>query len=322
MIETPQSLGLENSTVRIHEFKDTEEIRFLSKSNVKYCFYYTFNVLTLGILILFFHWLELHVYLYNTEEDFEHATHILVITKEDKWIIIPIEKGTFDILPINEEDKVDPKSKRNSLLQDIEEQNEDSPSMKDSNKLAKFLEKKEQLTDSGVESVGNVLSELLDRSRAGRPAKGDSIEDQKDLLNPNNKLLINSHGMITKRYINFVNRKYFYDESTNTFLPLETVFETHVLRKPALIQKIYRYGNTEKSRETLLKTFNKNELYIEQNAWIYDVITSLFDPMNFGILLLVIICFICNKLAEAIGKPLAHHNCKILPSTLSSSSSF
>ena len=108
--------------------------------------------------------------------------------------------------------------------------------------------------------------------------------------------------MITKRYIDFVNRNYFFDETNNIFIPLETVFETHVLRKPSLIHQMYRYGNTAESVDTLVKTFKKNELEIEQNAWLYDVMTSLFHPMNFGILLLVVICYICNKMAEAIGR--------------------
>jgi hypothetical protein len=256
------------------------------------------------------------VYLYNNEDDFEHSTHLLVVTKEDKWIIIPIEKGTFKILPINSEDLQDPSlknlnskkiSKRQSRLEVISENDENDVSIK-SNKLTDFLIKKENKSalelDYGDDVLSQILQDINDKNEDLNISRvpQDSHEIRMDLLNPNNKLLQGSKGVVTKRYINFVNRKYFFDESNNMFIPLETVFETHILRKPGLIHQIYRYGNNSETFDELLKTFKTNELQIEQNAWFYDVITSLFHPMNFGILLLVIVCYICNKMAEAIGK--------------------
>ena len=332
MIETPQSIEIENSRVRIHEFKDAEQIRFLSKSGLKFCFYYTFNVLTLGLLILFFHWLELHVYLYNSEDDFEHATHVLVVTSENKYIIIPVEKDTLTILPINDEDAPEPSpadSRRQpglagsqSRLEVIREsQGGRIDSLNTTNKLANFLKKKEHTSGSGLELGDNVLSELLEETqKAPDESEARTSRDQLDLLNPANRLLLNSKGKVTKRFIRFAKRKYFFDESSNTFIPLETVFETHVLRRPKLIRQMYRYGNSLEAVERLRATFKRNELEIEQNAWIYDVVVALFHPMNFGILLLVIVCYICNKMAEAIGESAANaQTSRFTPSSSSSS---
>jgi hypothetical protein len=316
MIETPPIIELENSKIQIHEFNDAEEIRFLSKNGLKYCFYFTINILTLGFSFLLFHWLELHVYLYNKEEDFEHSTHVLVVTKEDKWIIIEIQKETFKILPINSEDLQEPSKKsitskrdlkRKSNLQVINEDEEKMESLKE-HKITEFLQKKEKRSTSGLDYGEDVLSQILQEINSKNEdlnisqVPRDSREEKMNLLNPDNKILLSSKGSITKRYISFSNRKYFFDESNNLFVPLETVFETHILRKPELIYKFYRYGNNAETSEELLKTFNKNKLQIQQNALLYDVIISLFHPMNFGILLLVIICYICNKMAEAIGK--------------------
>ena len=305
MIEHTLADEAKTEELNILEYREAREIRFLSRNSVKRCLYYTANVLTLCLNMLIFHWLELHSILYDVEEDFDDASDLLVITTEDNWIIVPIKNGSFDILPLNEEDQFwDSKSKVSQ---------QDSGSQKNEQKLIKYLERKEkgelgslgesnflegEFSSTLKENKGNETGTVTGNVTVTRNVLGLS----EDLSNPRNEELIRNKGSVQKRVIHFNHRKYYFNRNISTFIPLETVFATHVLKRPGLIREVYHYGNTVELSNKLEGTFEKNNLDIENNVLLYDILTSLVHPMNFGIFMLVIVCYVCNKMAEALGK--------------------
>ncbi|MEL6802479.1 MAG: hypothetical protein AAFO91_01700, partial [Bacteroidota bacterium] len=292
----------QEAAIKIEEFPDAKQVQFLSKNGAKTGLYYTVNVLTLGINILIFHWLSLHVYLYDKEDDYERSTHVLVVTTEDNWLILEIQSKTVCILPLNRFDHVGI-SKKEQAQRDLPATRRfQTEGPRQRQRLMGFLENKARSQADNEDSIDfgqNGLQEILKSRSEEKNSLLGSSHYSVDLLNPQNEHLALGRGKVTRRVISLNNRTYFYHELKRKFIVLETVFERHILKAPNLVHQVYYRGNTETKETELFEFFGTNTLDIETKAFMSDLMISLFDPMNFGVFLLMVFCIISNKMVEA-----------------------
>lgn len=103
------------------------------------------------------------------------------------------------------------------------------------------------------------------------------------------------------RFINFIQRKYYYSPPDRRFFPLETVFGNRfVLNKPCKVEEKYSQGLNLQDVETVRKTFGINKLQFPEPSLIEMIVVGLLDPMCVGLLIISFLCVLCDKYMLAI----------------------